>query len=153
MRSVPRDLRLDAYVDVGQAGGGPDHLGDPLVVEVRQRLRLWVVAGSEDPAFARIVVGHQDRERPRLLEVGDAHGAAAQGSVQVCLDDRGHGGEQGARPVRLDPQCLPHRAFEPVSRHEIVRDDDLDLARRAVRQRGGDRLVVLAEGGELGVEP
>src|SRR5262249_28238823 len=74
--------------------------------EARERLRPRVVAGAEHPAPARLVARHQDRERPGLLQPGDAGRAAAQ--------RRGQGGEHRAGPVRLDAQRAPRGAVEPV---------------------------------------
>jgi hypothetical protein len=149
----PGDLGPDPDLDVGQAGRGPDHLGDARVGEVLQRLGPRVVAGAEHPAGALVVVGHQDGERPGLLEVGDAGGPAAEGGVEVGVHDRGHGGEHRARPVHLDPEGLADRAVVPVGPDQVVGLEGLGGARLVVGQGGRDRPAVLAERAQLGVEP
>jgi hypothetical protein len=74
------DLRVEPDLQVGQAGGGADQLGDPLVGEALQRVLVGTVAGAEPPPDRAVgaVGGDQvvgpDGPRAAVGPVGDGRG-------------------------------------------------------------------------------
>jgi hypothetical protein len=69
---------------LGEARCRAHQLGHPIVGEVLGRGVPGVVTGAEDPAPSLVIVGHQDGERPRLVQVGDGDFAAPQGGVEAA---------------------------------------------------------------------
>jgi hypothetical protein len=118
-----RDLWAQPDLQVGQAGGGPDQLGDPLVGEVLQRVLVGPVAGAEHPVQPGVVVGHEDGARAGSFQVGDRHRPAPQGRVQVGVDQGRDGVEQGAGAVGGEAEALADRAVGPVGGDQVVGPD------------------------------
>jgi hypothetical protein len=144
---------VEPDLQVGQAGGGADQLGDPMVGEALQRVLVGTVAGAEHPAQPGVVVGHQDGPGAGPFQVGDGHRPAAEGRVQVGLDQGGDGVEQRAGAVDADAEPLPDRAAGAVGGDQVVGPDGPRAAVGPVGDGRGDPLVVLLEGGQLGREP
>jgi hypothetical protein len=105
-----------------------------------------VGAGAEDPAVALVVMGHQDREPLRLLQVGDGGLAAPQAGLRSASTIAVMVVNSGPGP-RVDAQPLPELTVVAVGGDQVPGPHRLLPPDGAILQHRRDAGVVLLESG------
>ena len=78
------------------------------------------VADAEHPVLPHIVVSQERRARPRLVQIGDANGPAAQRRTQVRGDECGGDVEEWTGSLQIDTEPLANRAVPTVGGDEPI---------------------------------